>query len=206
MSSNHIIKKCSKCNQEFLGSFFHKSKTNKDGLYCWCKSCYSSYIKAKRSEPNEALKISGRQSQWYSKNKVEVIKKQVEYARKNKEKVLKYRANWIQEKISTDEIYRISFYVRSLISNSIRRRGYTKRSRSSDILGCTWDEFKRHIELMFHRGMNWDNKGEWEIDHIIPISSAKSEEDVIKLNHFTNLRPLWKSENRSKGAKMENLL
>lgn len=52
--------------------------------------------------------------------------------------------------------------------------------------------------------MTWENKGlyngelnfGWDIDHIIPISSAKSEEDIIRLNHFSNLQPLCSKINR----------
>ena len=52
--------------------------------------------------------------------------------------------------------------------------------------------------------MNWDNYGlyngeldyGWDLDHIIPISSAKTEEDIIRLNHYTNLQPLCSKTNR----------
>ena len=50
--------------------------------------------------------------------------------------------------------------------------------------------------------MTWNNYGEWELDHIIPISSATTEEEVYKLNHYTNFQPLWMSENRKKGNKI----
>ena len=56
--------------------------------------------------------------------------------------------------------------------------------------------------------MNWDNKGNpkdgilelnktWDIDHIIPISTAITEEDIIRLNHYTNLQPLCSYYNRN---------
>lgn len=52
--------------------------------------------------------------------------------------------------------------------------------------------------------MNWENRGlyngdfdyGWDIDHIIPLSSANNEEDVIKLNHYKNLQPLCSKTNR----------
>lgn len=50
--------------------------------------------------------------------------------------------------------------------------------------------------------MTLDNYGEWHLDHIIPISSAKTEEEVIKLNHYTNFQPLWAEDNWNKGNKI----
>jgi len=46
--------------------------------------------------------------------------------------------------------------------------------------------------------MNWHNKGKWHIDHIIPLKAAKTEFEVIALNHYTNLQPLWAKDNLTK--------
>ena len=82
---------------------------------------------------------------------------------------------------------------------------YTKKSKSCEILGCSFNELKTHLESKFEPWMNWDNRGlikngefniGWDIDHIIPLSSAKTEEEIIKLNHYTNLQPLCSMINR----------
>jgi hypothetical protein len=54
--------------------------------------------------------------------------------------------------------------------------------------------------------MTWENRGAWHIDHIVPISVATSEEEVIALNALSNLRPLWAKQNMSKGARRETLI
>jgi hypothetical protein len=50
--------------------------------------------------------------------------------------------------------------------------------------------------------MTLENHGEWHLDHIIPISSAETEEDIMLLNHYTNFQPLWWYDNLKKGAKI----
>lgn len=70
-------------------------------------------------------------------------------------------------------------------------------------LGCSWDEFKLHIENMFYDNpitgikMTWDNYGlnGWEIDHIIPLCTASSLSDLVTLSHYKNLQPLWRQDN-----------
>ena len=50
--------------------------------------------------------------------------------------------------------------------------------------------------------MTLENHGEWHLDHIIPLAIAKTEEEIIKLNHYTNFQPLWAIDNLKKGAKI----
>lgn len=85
-------------------------------------------------------------------------------------------------------------------------RGYQKGTKTSLILGCEWHEFAAHLERQFLPGMSWENRGLWHIDHIVPMSTAKTEADAIALNHFTNLRPIWSRDNWAKGAKQTHLL
>lgn len=71
-------------------------------------------------------------------------------------------------------------------------------------MGCNHIDLKKHLESKFENWMTWDNHGKWngelnygwDIDHIIPLSSAKTEEDIYKLNHYTNLQPLCSQINR----------
>jgi hypothetical protein len=46
--------------------------------------------------------------------------------------------------------------------------------------------------------MNWENRNLWDIDHIVPLSMAESEDEAIILNHYSNLRPILKKENELK--------
>jgi hypothetical protein len=91
--------------------------------------------------------------------------------------------------------------IRQSVRKSFKRKGYTKRSKTYSILGENWDIVKQHFESLFKEGMTWDNHGLWEIDHIIPLSRAKTIDEVESLCHYTNLQPLWKKENRDKSDK-----
>lgn len=74
----------------------------------------------------------------------------------------------------------------------------------NSIIGCEWNELKSYIEAKFSKDMTWENYGQfgWHLDHIIPLASAKTEDDLYKLNHYTNLQPLWWRDNLLKSDKI----
>jgi hypothetical protein len=71
-----------------------------------------------------------------------------------------------------------------------------------DIVGCSPEFLKKHLENQFVSGMSWDNRSEWHIDHIIPLSSAKTKDELYKLSHYTNLQPLRSEDNLRKSNKI----
>ncbi len=105
-------------------------------------------------------------------------------------------------KRSTDPLYKMRCNIRVLIGNSMTKGGFKKSSKTASILGCSFEEFKIHIENQFTEGMIWDNYGEWQYDHIYPVSLARDEAHLIELNHYTNFQPLWEADNRKKGNKI----
>ena len=145
-------------------------------------------------------KNKGKNKEWLAQNteKRKVWRKG--YREKNKKKIAEYERN----KRLTDSVYWLKAKLRSVFSKALKEKGYTKNSRSYEILGCTFEEFKIYLESKFEPWMNWENRGlyngqpnyGWDIDHIIPLREAKTKEDVIKLNHYTNLQPLCSYTNR----------
>lgn len=111
-----------------------------------------------------------------------------------------------KKRMMNDPLFVVKSRIRSRVKEAFRNNGFTKRSKTSEILGCSFEYFKAHIERQFHSGMSWDNRDKWHIDHIVPLATAKSEDDVILLSHFTNLRPMWAIENREKSDKSHFLL
>jgi hypothetical protein len=78
----------------------------------------------------------------------------------------------------------------------------TKTNKTFEIVGCTPEFLKEHLEKQFTDGMTWENRNKWHIDHIVPLSSAKTEDELYKLCHYTNLQPLWAEENMKKSNKI----
>lgn len=67
-------------------------------------------------------------------------------------------------------------------------------------LGCDHATLREHISARFREGMMWARYGQWEVDHIVPLSAARSEAELLELCRFRNLQPLWKRENQMKGG------
>lgn len=129
-----------------------------------------------------------------------------EYYAKNIEKKRLYYRDRQRSKIRECPIYSTSCRVRSRVGQAFRKNGYSKNTKTAEMLGCSWEELKTHIERQFTIGMSWDNRSQWHIDHIVPLASAKDESEVIALCHYTNLRPMWAGENIAKSDKREYLL
>jgi len=96
------------------------------------------------------------------------------------------------------------FELKNDISTLIRNRIKNKSKSTKDILGCSIEEFMIYIEKQFQSNMTWDNHTQfgWHLDHITPLSLAKTEEDLYRLNHYTNFQPLWWYDNLSKSNKL----
>ena len=101
-----------------------------------------------------------------------------------------------------DPAYKAKLITRASIRQAIKRAGYTKDTKTEQILGCKYAEFKTYIEKQFISGMTWSNHGLWHVDHKIPLAIAKTKDKVLELNHYTNLQPLWAKDNMSKGAQI----
>jgi len=158
--------------------------------------------KEKRKEYNQINKDKQKK---YGENYRETNKEKLkEYRQTNKEKHNKLKYQYVSDRKKHDPIFKVRESVRKVIYKSITRGGYTKKSRTHQILGCSFAEFKEHLEKQFEPWMTWDNYGlyngepnyGWDVDHIIPQSSADTEERLIQLNHYTNLQPLCSKINR----------
>jgi hypothetical protein len=205
---------------KFLKSIKKYYENNKEKIKEYQKEYNKEYTKEYREKNKE--KISNQRKEYYQNNKEKYYDKNKQWRENNKEKIsLKakeyYQKNKKPKIIPKGRNYKKEYQtriknpiniiknnIRCLIIQTFRNNGYSKNTKTYNILGCSFEEFKSHLESQFESWMNWDNYGKyngelnygWDIDHYIPVSSATSEEEIIKLNHYTNLQPLCSKINR----------
>lgn len=209
-----ISKTCSTCKNDKPVSEFYRDKSKKDGLTAMCVQCRRSY--EKKYYQDNAEKLRERSRAWYRDNseKANSASRKMYYENIEHRKAKRKEAYWRDReenirksseyhlaRIKTDGFYRFQARCRKRVWAAFRESGYSKRSKTFDLIGCDKDSLMAYIEAMFHEGMSWDNYGEWHIDHIIPLSSAENEREVELLCHYLNVQPLWASDNVSKSAK-----
>ena len=110
-----------------------------------------------------------------------------------------------RRKAREDPNFRIARSLRSRIRTVLRIQKARKSSSLYEIIGCSKNELKKHLESLFKTGMSWDNYGKWHIDHIKPCNSFNliQEEEQKKAFNYKNLQPLWELENLKKSDKWE---
>jgi hypothetical protein len=140
--------------------------------------------------------------EYYNKNKELILKYKKTWAEQNHEKIKGQKREYIKNRNSNDFIFNLKNRVRSRIRSFLKIKNIRKKNKTFDIVGCSPESLKEHLEKQFTNGMTWDNRSEWHIDHIIPLSLAKTEEELYKLCHYSNLQPLWAGDNLSKGTKV----
>jgi hypothetical protein len=108
-----------------------------------------------------------------------------------------------RNELSKTPLGRLVAFYRQSARRAAKSANVQKTNRSAEYLGCSLEDFKKHIELGFKDGMTWDNYGKvWHIDHKMPLALAKTAEDVLYLTRYTNLQPLFSSENYRKNDKI----
>lgn len=169
-------------NREYMRGYYDK---NHEKIKAYQKTYYEANSETVRE----------RVAAWKAENKDHVDA----YNQKYRENHSEDHAEYIKCRRSEDPKFKLICSIRNLLNNAFNKRMNVEKSlQAEEILGCSLEFFIEHLQSQFKEGMTIENHGEWHIDHIIPLSSATTEEEVIKLNHYTNLQPLWAKENLSK--------
>lgn len=154
---------------------------------------------------NKRDECVARNKKYWNENKEEYSKKNKDYYKNNKEKISKKNSEYERKRSKEDELYRLTKIYRTRTKIAFKQKGFNKPTKTTDLIGCSPIEFKNYLESRFTEGMTWENRGlkGWHLDHIIPLSSAKNEEELRRLCHYTNIQPLWWDDNLRKGSSIE---
>lgn len=222
------MKTCKRCNIEQALSNFPRRRTEVDGLHIYCKQCindmrakYNSKNKKQRKEAKHKYYISNRDNilarmketrppgsrkeylkKYYTKNKEKAKKVTQEWRNKNRDKL----NQWCREYYK-DPAKRIARNMYNRVRTALFAQLSKKSQKTKCLCGCSWEDLVLYLEYRFKDGMTWDNYGfgigKWSIDHIKPVSAFDLTDPVQQEEcfHYTNLQPLWSSENSSKRNK-----
>lgn len=144
-----------------------------------------------------------RSARSFRANRARCLQLQKEWLRNNPTKATAINARRYAKQVA-DPLLKLKMLLRARIGRIFRDAGYRKNGRTYEILGCDYEQFFKHIESQFTENMCWEKMGlHIHIDHKVPLAAAKSEDDLIQLNHYSNLRPLWAVDNIKKGARLD---
>lgn len=220
-------KPCTKCGGLKDVSEFGLRTSSKDGLSPSCKPCVrarnAKYYRADR-EKSAAQRASNYQknrprlleyrrtyywenreqfSAWYTarhaKDPESLRKQGREWAKNNREKINAY----VRKRYAEDSSFKQREALRGMLRRCLAQAGAPKQVSTKELLGYGPDQLAARLGVQFKPGMSWDNYGEWQIDHKIPVSYflAKGETRPHLINSLCNLQPLWAKENLTKRAK-----
>ncbi len=182
--------------------------------------------KATRSEinrKNRAKHLEDRRErcrQWRKDHTTEVAEYNRAYYADNKQRFSELNRVWItghraelaasrKKQYHEDVKYRTKVLLMGRLYTALNRaiRSGQKSTAMTKLVGCSMAELIVHLEAQFKEGMSWDRRGDFEIDHIRPLSTFDIRDPAQQREafHFTNLQPLWPAENQAKNSKWEGL-
>jgi hypothetical protein len=176
---------CNGCKLEKDIREFNKNSASKDGHRNECRLCHKIH-----------------NARWWNKNKERLVIRNREWKRNNRDKVLETTKQWQKKQLESNSDWALAHSLRTRLNVAIRN-GYRAGSAVRD-LGCTIEEFRKHIESQFQDGMTWDNRGRWgkcwHIDHIKPLAmfDLTDKEQFMEACNYTNMQPMWCEENNAK--------
>jgi len=179
------MKQCNKCNEVKELTEFHKRSAAKDGLQHKCKKCTSLLDRGRQDARNKSNRL------FRENNREEYLKQKRAYRRTTKGKIAKYK----RDRYANDPAYRLTLLLRNRLRNALN--GTNKSASTLELLGCTAEHARFHIESQFTEGMTWENI---HVDHIQPCASFDLEDpsEQRKCFHYSNLQPLFASDNLRK--------
>ena len=150
----------------------------------------------------------------------EILEREAVYRENNHESILEYHRTWRSDneehcreysrqyttrRLAEDPLFKLLHNLRARVNMAIKAVSGEKAEKTMELLGCSVQHVRDHLESQFIEGMTWDNYGDWHIDHIRPCASFNLEdpEEQKKCFHWTNLQPLWAADNLAKSDRLD---
>lgn len=192
------MKYCNGCNKSKELTEFSKRSNRPCGLESRCKVCKNAANK--KHYQNNPGKHNARCRKWVQKNPEKVRASKRKSSKRPEAK--KKRNAWHRERRKTDPQYRLACNLRSRVGMALKRK--LKSAKTMTLVGCSTMHLMDYLSMRFQPGMTWENYGKWHADHMMPCASfdLTDPEQQRRCFHYTNLQPMWGSENISKGDKI----
>lgn len=207
---------CKECAKVKSHTYYEKNKDKiKKNILTWQEKNKALYKEKKKQwSLFNKEKLTTQKRKWVSLNKEKIKNIKRKYYLLNKDEINKRRSVLYKERRVKNPLFVIIDAARSRtykIVKLLQEKGldfYKEDLGSVDVyLGCSKKDYFTYLGSRFEEGMSWDNygkkEGQWSIDHTIPLSSATSEKELLLLLHYTNTRPMWHTDNVSKGIKLQ---
>lgn len=179
------MKQCKKCKEEKPLTDFGVNNSLKDKRQSKCKVCF-----------NPEKRIAGKK--WQDNNKDKSREATLDWQGRNKDKIRDYNKQYWSDKRARDPLFQLKDQLRKNISASIKHNGWEKESKTTKLLGAEYDEVFTYFNKLWQEKYNEPFKTDalYEIHHIVHCQTANTEEELIKLQHYTNLQPLTPEDHR----------
>ena len=200
-------------NKEYKKQWYEKNKDKVKARVKKYREEHKEEIREKRKEYlkqyNKKYKQTHKEQikKYNQENKDKFKRYKKKYRENHKEIIQEYDSKYRKKRKQEDYLFNMSHQIRNLIRTSFKRKSCIKANKTEEILGCKMDYFIKYLiktyENNYNEKWNWNYLKNIHIDHIIPISTAKSEKEIIKLNHYTNLQLLKAEDNIQKSDKLD---
>jgi len=209
--------------KEYDKKYYLKNKEHRDA---YNKEYYSKHREQKIKNNNKPENIK-RRKEYHLKNKIKNNAYSRGYNLKHKERLQdKYfknfeyikgqhkeynsrpetqelRRNYYTNKYKTDINFRLASLCRSRILKALK--GNSKSASTMELIGCTIDELRIHLESLFEPWMTWENQGlgGWDVEHKIACANfnLRDPEQQRACCNWSNLQPMEHIANIKKGNK-----
>jgi hypothetical protein len=163
-------------------------------------------MKKYESKPEVKERKKETHKKWLSENKDKWNEYIKEYREKNVDKIRKIKRDYERTRKANDPLYKLVANFRTAIWTVLKENNMDKYGHYFEILQYSPEQLSNHLENQFTEGMEWENYGEWHVDHKIPITAFNFQEigdnEFMKCWSLDNLQPMWGDENIRKSNKI----